>query len=163
MARMETEGVRFDLPAASRVMKFDQQDKNSPDYHPLHAEMKAVDLIAELPGLDLYVEIKDFLNRETGMPTTPNLEHLLESLKYKFRDTFLFRYGQGKGEKHILILYVCLIENLDTNLLMQLQKRLRKCIPVGIINGWMREILHEVVVVDKDGWNRNLYSFGTVS
>ena len=160
MAQIVAEGLTFDFPTDLGLLKFDQQDKNKPDFHVLHAEMKAVDVIAELPTKDVYVEIKDFMNKKTGVPVQPSLEHLLESLKYKYRDSFVYRYGQGKTTKPVL--FVCLIDNLDKRLFMQLQKRLAKSIPAGKVNGWVVEILHEVIVVDKSDWNRNLSVFGTV-
>lgn len=161
MARIETDGIRFDFPAAMRMLKFDQQDKTKSDFHPMHAEMKAVDVVAEFADKDVYVEIKDFQNKLTGAAVTPNLAQLLESLKYKYRDSFLYRFGQGKTGKPIL--YICLMEHLDRRLLLQLQKRLSQNIPAGTINGWTNEILHEVIVVDKKGWNKSLLAIGTAS
>lgn len=161
MAQIVTEGIQFDFPAALRLLKFDQQDKNKPDYHTLHAEMKCVDVVAEFADKDVYVEVKDFQNRLTGEEVTPDLARLLENLKYKYRDSFLYRYGQDKADNPIL--YICLMEHLDRRLLMQLQKRLNQNIPAGIIAGWTREILREVIVVDKKSWNENLSNMGTVS
>ena len=160
MAQIITEGIKFDFPAALRLLKFDQQDKSKPDYHTLHAEMKAVDVVAEFADKDVYVEVKDFQNRLTGAEVTPDLARLLESLKYKYRDSFLYRYGQDKTDKPIL--YICLMEHLDRRLLMQLQKRLGQNIPAGTIAGWAKEILHEVIVVDKKGWNENLSIIGAI-
>lgn len=160
MAQIETDGIKFDFPTATQLMKFDQQDKTKPNYHALHGEMKAVDVVAEFADKDVYVEIKDFQNKLTGEMVTPDLAQLLESLKYKFRDTFLYRYGQDKVNHPIL--YICLIEHLDRRLLMQLQKRLGQNIPAGTIAGWAKEILHEVIVVDKKGWNENLSIIGAI-
>ena len=160
MAQIETEGFKFNFPLAKALLKFDQQDKTKPDFHILHAEMKAVDFIAELLDKDLYVEIKDFQNKHTKELASPNLEHLLESLKYKYRDTFLYRYGQDKVNNPIL--YICLMEHLDRRLLMQLQKRLCMSIPSGIINGWKKEILRDIIVIDEKGWNTTLSTIGNV-
>ena len=161
MAKLNTEGITFDFPSASELFKFDQQDKSSSNYHTLNSEMKAVDVIAELPDKDIYIEIKDFQNKLTGELTSPNLEHLLYNLKYKYRDSFLYRFGQGKVSKPII--YICLMEHLDRHLLMQLHKRLSKNIPASIINGWTKEILNDVIVIDKSNWNRSLSKLGTIS
>ena len=97
-----TEGtLQITFNGAVRGRKFDDRAT-----HGL-SQMKAVDFIVEFPARYLFVEIKD-----PGAPQVPQDSatefqrrftrgKIDESLKYKFRDSFLYEWASGRAEKPI--------------------------------------------------------------
>ncbi len=165
------ERVRFDFPDATALFKFDEKDRMSPMFH--GAPMKGVDVVAEFPKFQLWIEIKEYPSEEIQRMKDegairrndePHLKTFLASyFKYKFRDTFLYRFCEGKID--LPIVYVCLT-NFDNTLNGFFRKGLLKELPTGKANPtrWKKELIAKdlVFVVDVVAWNRTLASkFGT--
>ena len=134
----ECDGYLFDFTGAIHVFKFDETDTSKPMFH--GAPMKAVDLIAEFPAEYVFVEIKDYSDQDPDAynPSAPGTEEevkkrrdsmrwLKNYLKYKYRDTLLFRHAEGKVDKPIH--YICLM-TFDNALSNAFSKALRPDLPV---------------------------------
>lgn len=159
------ERVRFNFPNANKLFKFDEKDTMSPTYH--GAPMKGVDVVAEFSGFQLWIEIKEYtpeeiiqMRKECGQRKTNEPNHkswLLGYFKYKFRDTFLYRFCEDKVG--LPVVYVCLT-NFDSALNLYFKKELRRHLPTGKANGkrWKKELIAKdnVHVVDFAAWERNL-------
>lgn len=168
---LEEEKFEFDFPEAKALYKFDERDINSPNYHP--TQMKAVDVVAEFDKFQLWIEIKEFpphsikamqQTKSTEADKQPkyNKAHLTENLKYKFRDTFLYRLCEDKTIKAIV--YICLT-NFDDTLNGYFRKELQRQIPAGQVSRNSDKHLiatNQVYVVNEKAWNRNFAAkFGT--
>lgn len=148
--RIECDGFEFDFTDAMDVFIFDQKDKRKPGYHGLSHAMKAVDLIVELPEAYLFVEIKDF-NAPADYDESEHFNHLREVLKYKYRDSWLYRWAENKVDKPIR--YLCLL-NLENPLISRMTKELRKQLPSGRpVHHWQREIASGCAIVNLTRWN----------
>ena len=55
---LKEEEFEFDFPNAKTLYKFDEKDPLSPTFH--GAPMQAVDVMAEFPNFQLWIEIKEF-------------------------------------------------------------------------------------------------------
>ena len=167
--KLETDGYEFDFAKAEALYKFDEPDKNNPHYHGLSYCMKAVDVIAEFPEFQLWIEIKDYpqlrleqiRNGQKGKSGKTIMCEIQEALKSKFRDTFLYRYGEGCNKK---IVYVCLtnFNNIECG---SFCKQLKHDIPTGKKGPrWSKELVapEHCFVVDINAWKRNFETkFGT--
>lgn len=158
MANVTCDGYQFSFPSARNAYKFDQTDKLSPHYHGVNC-MKAVDVMVEFPNYDLFVEIKEPYTLENKVCATcgnkiNTLTWLKNNIIKKYRDTFLYRYAEGKADKPIT--YICLVD-LDSKLLLTLKKNIQKELPVGIANKnrWNRALVEKIIVVNIEAWKRN--------
>ncbi|NLK49085.1 MAG: hypothetical protein GX294_00375 [Candidatus Cloacimonetes bacterium] len=138
MKSVPCDGYIFDFPNALNAFKFDSTDKNDPYFH--GAPMKAVDMIVEFENEYVFIEIKEFYDRSKyeddrilesfdRKDNKSALNLLKESLKYKYRDSLLYRFAESKADKPIH--YLCLL-NLKPSALYGIAKVLRKELPVGI-------------------------------
>jgi hypothetical protein len=149
--RIICDGFEFDFTDALDVFIFDETDRNKSHYHGLSHAMKAVDIIVELTDYYLFIEVKAFHEPEQYQNSTP-FNHLREILKYKYRDTWLYRWGENKIDKPIK--YLCLLE-LETPLLSRMNKELRRQIPVGKAEiRWNQEICNSCSVFNFELWNQ---------
>lgn len=159
------EKFEFDFPNAKALYKFDERDSLSPTFH--GEPMQAVDVMAEFPNFQLWIEIKEFepseieaMKKEGDQQkkgnNVHNKAHLTNNLKHKFRDTFLSRYCENKLDT--MIVYVCLT-NFDDALNGFYKKELQKQIPAGLASKrWSKQLLDKslLMVVNKEAWQRNL-------
>jgi hypothetical protein len=155
------DGFSFDFTDALDVFIFDEKDRNKNTFHGL--PMKAVDIIVELQDEYLFVEIKNYdvtadLNMKLSLDDNElgderkRLNWLKNYLKYKYRDSYLFRHAEDKVDKPIH--YLCLI-NFENALNSFLQKTLKRELPVGIASKrWKREIASSCQVLNLDKWNK---------
>lgn len=164
---IETEGYKFDFPNAIELFKFDDEDKNSEHYHGLSHCMKAVDVVAVFEKYQLWIEIKNFheMNitsfgdnpNEKGTKKQKSLTDYINDLKLKFRDTFIYRYCEGKDS---LPIYYVFLTNLPENLCLICSKTLSENIPtVKIPDRWIRTLLNKdcFQVSTAETWARNSY------
>jgi hypothetical protein len=158
--KVDTDGFSFDFTDALNAFVFDETDPTKPTYHGL--PMKAVDVVAELAQAYIYVEIKDFYAPEVyNIKLTEDDEEmktrrehfkwLKNYLKYKYRDSYLYRHAEHKSEKPIH--YICLL-TFDNALNVTIRKELQRELPVGVASTrWKQEIIKSCQVVNMDKWN----------
>ncbi|MDR2438878.1 MAG: hypothetical protein LBE12_05865 [Planctomycetaceae bacterium] len=148
MSILVAEGFSFDFKNAITAFKFDETNKNLPTYHGVTA-LKAVDIVAEFEDYYIFVEIKDYTQNQL------NYTRLKNYLKYKFRDTFLYRYAENKVDKPIR--YICLLIGTNNIQCKKFCKDLRNELPVGLQNEkrWKQVLAENCFVVNFDRWNKN--------
>jgi hypothetical protein len=162
MKVVEADGFEFRFEDAIDAFVFDEADRTKTTFH--GAPMKGVDIVAEFADAYVYVELKDYddpsfydvqgANSETEK--TLRQEHfkwLKNYLKYKFRDSYLYRHAEQKVDKPIH--YVCLI-TFDNALNSCMQKSLKQELPVGkASHRWIQPLAKSCQVVNLDKWNEN--------
>ncbi len=156
------DGFSFDFTNALDAFVFDEKDKTNPHFH--GQPMKAVDIVVELAEAYLFVEMKDFddpkiystqdfMDEQDLKSKRDNFKCLKNYLKYKYRDSYLFRHAENKVDKPIH--YICLL-TFENPLNAIMQKRLRIELPVGKASRrWQRELVKSCYVVNVESWNRN--------
>ncbi len=160
--KVDADGFSFNFTNALDAFVFDEKDKTKPTYH--GQPMKAVDIVAEFDKAYIYVEIKDFCNpgmykvelatNDDEIKTKRDHFNWLKNyLKYKYRDSYLFRHAENKVEKPIY--YICLL-TLDNALNMAIQKALCQELPIGVASKrWKQAIVESCQVVNMKKWNKN--------
>jgi hypothetical protein len=119
--KIVVDGFEFDFQDAISALVFDERERTSSTYHGLSHAMKAVDIIVELADDYLFVEVKDFHEPEEYQNRN-YFNHLRDVLKYKYRDSFLYRWAEQKTDKPIN--YLCLL-TLDNALISRMNKEMR--------------------------------------
>ncbi len=160
--KIDADGFSFDFSDAIDVFVFDETDKTKATYH--GQPMKAVDIVAEFDDAYVFVEMKDFdhpamydtksfVSEEELKEKRAHFKWLKNYLKYKYRDSFLFRYAAQKDDKPIH--YICLL-TLDNAQNTTMRQALQKELPVGLASRrWKREIVQSCQVVNVAKWNSN--------
>jgi hypothetical protein len=160
--KVNADGFSFDFTDALDAFVFDEKDKMKSTYH--GQPMKAVDIVAEFPNAYVFVEMKDFhdpasydimdlTSEEDLKAKRAGFKWLKNYLKYKYRDSYLFRYAEKKVDKPIH--YICLL-TFDNALNTAIRKALQKELPVGLASRrWKQEIVKSCQVVNVAKWNEN--------
>jgi len=155
------DGFSFDFTDALDAFVFDEKDRSKPTYH--GQPMKAVDIVVELVSAYLYVEIKDLHDPTAYDPKTfeddgelrkkrDGFKWLKNYLKYKYRDSYLFRHAEKKVDKPIH--FICLL-TFDNALNGTLQKALKRELPIGKASTrWKEELVASCQVLNLELWNR---------
>lgn len=150
--KIQADGFDFEFPDALDAFIFDETDRGSPNFHGLSHAMKAVDMIVELENDDLFVEVKDF-HRPDDYQEGGHFNHLRNSLKYKYRDTFLYRWAARKIDKPIR--FLCLL-TLENGLITRMNREMRIQIPWGLpVPRWERLLPTACAVLNEERWNHN--------
>ena len=162
MKIVKADGFEFRFTDALDAFIFDETDSTMPTFH--GAPMKGVDIVAEFDEAYVYVELKDYDDPSIcdviGAATDGQKHSRQESfkwlknyLKYKFRDSYLYRHAEQKVEKPVH--YVCLI-TFDNALNSRMQKSLKQELPVGRPSRrWVQALATSCHVVNIDKWNEN--------
>ncbi|NPV01183.1 MAG: hypothetical protein HPY53_07355 [Brevinematales bacterium] len=158
-----TDGYQIDFTDAIYAFVFDEKDITKTTFH--GAPMKAIDVIAELANEYLFVEIKEYDKPEEFDESVDDTDEMVNKarhdqfrwlknyLKYKYRDSFLYRFAENKVSKPIH--YLCLL-NFDNALNMKMAKSLRAELPVGKASrNWNTEISKSCQVLNLIAWNRS--------
>jgi len=160
MKTVETDGFEFHFGDALDAFVFDEKDRAKPTFH--GAPMKAVDIVAEFERAYVYVEIKDYDDPSVfdipGAASEAEKESrqkyfkwLKNYLKYKFRDSYLYRHAEKRVDKPIH--YICLT-NFDNALNSRMQKSLKHELPVGKASRrWLQDLASSCQVVHVGKWN----------
>lgn len=162
MKLVETDGFEFRFEDALEAFVFDETDNTKPTFH--GAPMKGVDIVAEFAEAYVYVELKDYddssmydilgaANDDEKKSRQSSFKWLKNYLKYKFRDSYLYRHAEQKVEKPIH--YICLV-TFDNALNSRMQKSLKQELPVGKASRrWVQPLAKSCQVVNLDKWNEN--------
>ena len=156
MCRLTEVELEFVFEGAVRARKLD-----GPDHRLTHC-MKAVDFIIEFQDKYLFVEVKD--PQDSGAPedrrhqwierfTSGKLDQIL---KYKYRDSFLYEWGAGRGDKPIVYIVLIALDTLDSALMSSRQDQLSRLLPTDTPESWDRPIANGCVVLNIESWNRTL-------
>lgn len=160
MKIVEADGFVFRFEDALDAFVFDEKDRTKPTFH--GAPMKGVDIVAEFKEDYLYVELKDYDDPSIYdlLGAATDNEKLLRQdrfnwlknyLKYKFRDSYLYRHAEHKVDKPVH--YICLI-TFDNALNSRMQKSLKQELPVGKASSrWVQGLAKSCHVVNLEKWN----------
>lgn len=161
--KCECDGYLFDFTDAINVFKFDETDSSKPMFH--GAPMKAIDLIAEFVDAYVFVELKDYSDQDPDAynpSALGSVEEMKERrlkmkwlknyLKYKYRDTLLFRHAEAKVNKPIH--YICLM-TFDNAMSNAFTKLLRQDLPLKRHQRWTSGIVKSCHVVNFERWQKN--------
>jgi hypothetical protein len=128
MYKLRERDIEIVFSDALDAIKFDQNDRDSPDYHDL-GNMPRVDFIVETDKYVYFIEIKDpgrpDLEDAQKIPFLRKLESggLEDSYVDKYTGTFLFRWAEGKLEKSVVYLILITLDDAQTFHLNQLLKK----------------------------------------
>lgn len=148
---VNADGYSIDFTDAINVFVFDEKDPNKSTFH--GQPMKAVDVIAEFHDRDIFLEIKEYLDKGDEIGSQAEKRNWLQDyLKYKYRDSFLYRYAEGKVDKPIH--YICLL-NFDNALNSHIKKCLKRELPVEKSKRWHKKIVESCQVVNLKKWEEN--------
>lgn len=162
MKVVEADGFEFRFTDALDAFVFDEKDCTKSTFH--GAPMKGVDIVAEFEEAYVYVELKDYddpsiydvigaSTDEEKRSRQDSFKWLKNYLKYKFRDSYLYRHAEQKVEKPIH--YVCLIAFYNA-LNSRMQKSLKQELPVGKVSRrWVHALAKSCHVVNLDKWKEN--------
>ena len=162
MKVVESDGFSFRFTDAIDAFVFDEKNKTKPTFHGV--PMKCVDIVAEFETAYFYIEMKDYDDPsifdvvatsagEDQIDRQKSFKWLKNYLKYKFRDSYLYRYAEKKVDKPIH--YVCLI-TFDNALNSRMQKALKRELPVGKASPrWVQTIAQSCHVLNVEKWNEN--------
>ena len=118
-----TEGeLEFLFEGAVSARKFDGHD------HGLTHCMKAVDFIIEFTDKYLFIEVKypqssgTTDDRRRQWIKELKSEKFVHNLKYKYRDSFLYEWGAGRGDKPIVYVVLIALDTLEPALMSSIQE-----------------------------------------
>lgn len=162
MKIVKADGFEFQFEDALDAFVFDEKDCTKPTFHGV--PMKCVDIIVEFEEAYVYVELKDYDDPSVydilGAATDDEKKSRQDSfrwlknyLKYKFRDSYLYRYAEQKVDKPVH--YICLI-TFDNALNSRMQKSLKQELPVGKASRrWVQALAKSCQVLNLNKWNEN--------
>ncbi len=162
MKVVTTDGFRFEFDDAIEAFVFDETDKSKATYH--GAPMKGIDVMAEFEEAYVYIEIKDYDEQDqydTSVFSTDDekkqkqkaFKWLKNYLKYKYRDSYLYRHAEDKVDKPIH--YICLL-TFDNALNSRMKKSLDQELPVKKKpSRWNKALVDSCQVVNMAKWNEN--------
>lgn len=150
-----TEGaLRIHAPDASRIRKFDD-----PSVHQALGPMKAVDFVIQVSDVTVYLEIKDADHPRASPENRRKFAEKLtrhkldKSLKYKYRDTFLYEWCCGRAAQPIWFVVLLELSTLGTPELTARQHQLGKSLPLSVPSAWQRHFVTDVKVMNRQMWN----------
>lgn len=153
-----TEGnLKISFPRSMKAERFDD-----PKTHGLTHCMKAVDFIVEKANFTLFIELKD---PDHPQAKEKNMKAFIkkfssgsldEELKYKYRDTFLYRWAQGNHRMPVCYCIIIALETLNEAQLLSRTKDLRQKLPLkeASYGKWKRPIVNNCIVFNIQTWNR---------
>lgn len=155
--KVGTDGFEFDFSDAIDAFVFDEKRTEAARFHGF--PMKGVDIIAEFPDSYIFIEIKDLHEVDAyNIIAGPNDDAVKKSfkwlknyLKYKFRDTLLFRVQEGKNDKKIH--YICILDSFDNALNAAMKKALKNELPIKKHRLWINPLASSCQVMNLSAWN----------
>ena len=157
MLTLEEGELYFTFEGVVSAREFDGPD------HGLSHCMKAVDFIVEFTHKYLFIEVKD--PQDSGATSKDRNKWIqkfasgsLEDLKHKYRDSFLYEWAAGRGDKPIVYVVLIALDSLDPALLSARQDKLHQILPKSGPGSrpWVRPIVQECIVLNIATWNRML-------
>lgn len=154
------DGFEFRFSDALDAYVFDEKDSSKPTFH--GAPMKGVDIVAEFEDAYIYVELKDYddpsvydvtraIDDNERKTRQEAFKWLKNYLKYKFRDSHLYRFAEGKVDKPVH--FICVL-TFDNALNSRMRNELRRELPVGKKSSrWTQALAKSCQVVNLDRWN----------
>ena len=140
------------------VRKFDD-----PIQHTLRHCMAAVDFVVEFADHYLFIEVKDpQQNPDTSVTDAIRYHERLrsgeidEELKYKYRDSFLYEWADGRADKPVYFYVLIALNLLSDAGLLNRKQALERALPLlgPDSSQWTRPIVEGCAVFNIASWNR---------
>lgn len=143
----------FSDPGVLNARKFDNND------HGLSHCMKSVDFVIELDDYYIFIEVKD-----SDHPKAPSGNQrevclqlrdgtLVNKLKYKYRDSFLYEWAAGRANKPIDYYVLIAMSSLSEADLCNVTDQLQKQLPTGkAAQSWIRPVVRRCSVFNLEKW-----------
>jgi len=155
-----TEGnLRINFPI--QPVKFDD-----PTSHGLTNCMKAVDFIVEEDDRILLIELKDPEDpKSSQVEKSKWIKKFLngeidEDLKYKCRDSFLYKWASDQIGKPFYYLVLVAIDSLTPADLLGRTDELKRKLPIeGPTGIWQRKFVNSCTVFNIQEWNKHLPAY----
>lgn len=151
-----TEGkLQLTISNAVAARKFDDAS------HKLSHCMKAVDFVVELSDRYLFIEFKDPQDPEAATEDRDKWikkfqsGQLDEDLKYKYRDSFLYEWADGRADKPVYYLILIALDTLTEPLLLHRKREMERKLPLRGPGSWPRPIVKDCDVFNIASWNRH--------
>lgn len=150
-----TEGkLQLTISNAVAARKFDDAS------HKLSHCMKAVDFVVEFSDRYLFIEFKDpqaaTEDRDKWIKKFQSGQ-LDENLKYKYRDSFLYEWADGRADKPVYYLILIALDTLAEPFLLRMKKEMERKLPLRGPGSrrWPRPIVGGCGVFNIASWNRH--------
>ena len=162
MIVVQEDRLVFSFPPTAHPVKFDGPD------HGLSHCMKAVDFVVDFSSFYLFVEVKDPDNpaadpeERSSFGSQLKAPSFLRALAQKYRDSFLYRWAEGKLDKPARYAVLLEFSKLGPADYLSLTDGLKRELPAANIpSAWKRHIVEECVVLNMATWN-SLGVYGSV-
>lgn len=155
---LNEEDLQIEVKDAINATKFDDAS------HGLSHCMKAVDFIVERPDCYLFIEFKDPQNPGSAAQRQGVFQQnflrgkLDQDLQYKYRDSFLFEWAEGRADKPIDYLVLIALDSLTAAHLLTRTEDLKRKLPVqkSTSSPWKRPFVRSCAVFNLAAWNSKL-------
>ena len=155
---LEEEDLQIDVKNATDAKKFDDAS------HGLSHCMKAVDFIVERPDRYLFIEFKDPQNPASAAQRQVDFQRnflrgkLDQDLQYKYRDSFLYEWAEGRADKPIDYLVLIALDSLTAAHLLTRTEDLKRKLPVqkSTSGPWVRPFVRSCALFNLASWNSKL-------
>ena len=155
---LDEEDLQIEVKDAISAKKFDDAS------HGLSHCMKAVDFIIERPDRYLFIEFKDPQNPASAAQRQGNFQRnflrgkLDQDLQYKYRDSFLYEWAEGRADKPIDYLVLIALNGLTAEHLLTRTEDLKRKLPVqkSTSSPWVRPFVRSCAVFNLASWNSKL-------
>lgn len=151
---LEEGDLRFTFTGALKARHFD-----APEVAKHKGDMSVVDFIVDFPRFDLFVEVKDPDNPEATHERVEIFERKLksgalnQSLARKYRDSWLYRWAEGREQKPVHYGVLLQLSSLRPPALMPLAGKLKRVLPRHAPD-WTRSPVDHVAFFTMSEWNR---------
>jgi len=161
MTVLQEGNIQITFPENSNPRKFDD------NHHRLSHCMKAVDFIPELDDRYIFIEIKDPQHPKADSKNVFEFieklksHNILNDLKTKYRDSFLYEFGLGRANKDNYYYVLIALDSLTPNLLRHQSEELQKRIPIKGLKGisWSKPFVKDCAIFNIETWNHYLSQF----
>ena len=156
--KFKEKNLQIEIKGVVDARKFDD-----PPSHGLSHCMKAVDFIVERSDCYLFIEFKD--PQDPGVPAHEQQKFIQkflrgkldQSLKYKFRDSFLYEWASGRAKKPIDYLVLVALDSLKAPALLARTEDLKGKLPLrkSRSDPWPCPFVRSCTVFNLASWNSN--------
>ncbi len=154
MKRMREGALELRIPEGVHAERMDDEKA-----HGLSHCMKAVDFVVEEQDRVLFIEFKDPDHPHAKNKDRKKFEEFLQSgglvsdLVGKYRDSFLYRWAEGKGVERVVYCVLIAMERLEKAQLLAMTDELKRRLPVQGPKRWRRQIAVDAKVFNLASWN----------
>lgn len=147
--------LRFTFSGALKARHFD-----APEVTKHNDSMSVVDFIVDYPQFDLFIEVKDPDHPDATTERVAKFSQklasgtLMNSLARKCRDSWLYRWAEGREDKPIHYAVLLQLGTIGPAQLMPLADKLESELPARGAPTWTRRPVNHIAFFTMVEWNR---------